>query len=91
MLSAARRRDAAQLRAGDQDASALPPEQPDLLPRAIESLRVAFATIWPHAPEVVLTITESDFRWMGRSVMHEASRSESLPWVFFKDGGASSR
>ena len=54
--------------------------------RAIDSLRAAFATIWPHTPDVVLTITESDFRWMGRSVMHEASRSESLPWVFFKDG-----
>ena len=54
--------------------------------RAIESLRAACAPIWPHTPEVVLTITESDFRWMGRSVMHEASRSESLPWVFFKDG-----
>jgi len=54
--------------------------------RAIDGLRSAFAPIWPHTPEVVLTITESDFRWMGRSVMHEASRSESLPWVFFKDG-----
>ena len=54
--------------------------------RAIESLRAAFAPIWPQTQEIVLTITESDFRWMGRSVMHEASRSESLPWVFFKDG-----
>jgi len=54
--------------------------------RAIDSLRAAFAPIWPHTTDIVLTITESDFRWMGRSVMHEASRAESLPWVFFKDG-----
>lgn len=54
--------------------------------RAIENLRAAFAPIWPHTPEIVLTITEADFRWFGRSVMHEANRSESVPWVFFKDG-----
>jgi HEAT repeats len=54
--------------------------------RAIENLRAAFAPIWPHTPEIVLSISESDFRWFGRSVMHEANRSESVPWVFFKDG-----
>jgi hypothetical protein len=54
--------------------------------RAIESLRAALAPIWPHTTDIVLTITESDFRWLGRSVMHESNRSESLPWVFFKDG-----
>ena len=54
--------------------------------RAIDNLRAAFAPIWPHIPEVVLTITEADFRWFGRAVMHEPSRSESVPWVFFKDG-----
>jgi hypothetical protein len=54
--------------------------------RAIDNLRAAFAPIWPHTPEIVLSITESDFRWFGRSVMHEANRSESVPWVFFKDG-----
>ncbi|HEY2898667.1 MAG TPA: HEAT repeat domain-containing protein [Gemmatimonadaceae bacterium] len=54
--------------------------------RAIENLHAAFAPIWPHTPEIVLSITEADFRWLGRSVMHESNRSESLPWVFFKDG-----
>jgi hypothetical protein len=54
--------------------------------RAIENLRAAFVPIWPHAPEIVLSITEADFRWFGRAVMHEPSRSESVPWVFFKDG-----
>ncbi|MBK5187792.1 MAG: hypothetical protein JJD97_06070 [Gemmatimonadaceae bacterium] len=54
--------------------------------RAIENLRAAFAPIWPHTPEIVLAITEAEFRWFGRAVMHEANRSESVPWVFFKDG-----
>jgi hypothetical protein len=54
--------------------------------RAIENLRAAFVPIWAHTQEIVLTITEADFRWFGRSVMHEANRAESVPWVFFKDG-----
>jgi hypothetical protein len=54
--------------------------------RAIENLHAAFAPIWPHTPEIVLSITEAEFRWFGRPVMHETSRSESLPWLFFKDG-----
>ncbi|MEP7086457.1 MAG: HEAT repeat domain-containing protein [Gemmatimonadota bacterium] len=54
--------------------------------RAIDNLRAAFAPIWPHTPEIVLTITEADFRWFGLVVMHEPSRSESVPWQFFKDG-----
>ena len=54
--------------------------------RAIDNLRAAFAPIWPHTPEIVLSITEADFKWFGRVVMHEPSRSESVPWQFFKDG-----
>jgi HEAT repeat protein len=54
--------------------------------RAIDNLRAAFAPIWPHTPEIVLSITEADFKWFGRVVMHEANRSESVPWQFFKDG-----
>ncbi len=54
--------------------------------RAIDNLRAAFAPIWPHSPEIILSITEADFKWFGRVVMHESSRSESVPWVFFKDG-----
>jgi len=54
--------------------------------RAIDNLRAAFAPIWPHTAEIVLSITEADFRWLGRVVMHEPSRSESVPWQFFKDG-----
>jgi len=54
--------------------------------RAIDNLRAAFAPIWLHTPEIVLSITEADFKWFGRVVMHEPNRSESVPWQFFKDG-----
>ena len=54
--------------------------------RAIDNLRRAFLPVWAHVDEIALAITESDFRWEGRSVMRETSKSESVPWIFFKDG-----
>ncbi|HEU5186053.1 MAG TPA: HEAT repeat domain-containing protein [Gemmatimonadaceae bacterium] len=54
--------------------------------RAIDNLKRAFLPVWAHVDEIALAITESDFRWEGRSVMRETSKSESVPWIFFKDG-----
>lgn len=54
--------------------------------KAIETLRAAFQPLWRKTPELLLTITESDFKWEGRSVYHEGNRGDSLPWVFYKDG-----
>lgn len=54
--------------------------------RSIDGLRTSFVPMWEVTTELVLQISESEFRWMGRSVHHESSRSESLPWVFYKDG-----
>jgi hypothetical protein len=54
--------------------------------RALENLRRVFLPVWSHADEVAFSITEADFRWEGRAVMRETNKSESLPWLFFKDG-----
>jgi len=54
--------------------------------KAIETLRAAFQPLWKKTQELVLSITESDFKWEGRSVYHEPNRGESLPWIFYKDG-----
>ena len=54
--------------------------------RALENLRRAFLPVWSHVDEISLSITESDFRWESRPVMHETNKSESIPWLFFKDG-----
>lgn len=54
--------------------------------RSIDNLRAAFAPIWPNVPELVLQVSESELRWMGRVVLSDATRSESLPWVLYKDG-----
>jgi hypothetical protein len=54
---------------------------------AIDGLRAGFAPIWAHAEELTLAVTETDFRWFGRVVLEEAAKSsDSLPWLFYKDG-----
>lgn len=54
---------------------------------AIDALRAAFAPIWAQTDELAFEITETEFRWCGRSVITEHAKSaDSLPWLFFKDG-----
>ncbi len=54
--------------------------------RAIDALRAAFPPIWSHTNAVIIGITEQEFRWEGLPIVHEATRSESLAWVLYKDG-----
>lgn len=54
--------------------------------RSLDSLRAAFATLWREADGVCLTVSETEFRWEGRVVAHDTSKSESLAWLFYKDG-----
>ena len=54
---------------------------------AIDALRAAFTPIWAQTDELALEITETEFRWCDRAVLTEhAKSSDSLPWLFFKDG-----
>ena len=55
--------------------------------RALEVLKGSFAPIWEHTDTFKLTVTDSEFHWEGAIVLSEGSKtSESLPWVFYKDG-----
>ena len=55
--------------------------------RAITALRGAFDPLWKDIEEIVLAVSETDFRWYGRPVLVEPDRSgDSLPWLFYKDG-----
>lgn len=54
--------------------------------RAMDQLRAAFVPLWAETDQLVLTVSETELRWEGRAVMHETSKSESLPWLFYKDG-----
>jgi hypothetical protein len=56
---------------------------------AIETLRTAFRPIWAETDEISLAITESEIRWYDVAVAGDAAAgksSDSLAWLFFKDG-----
>jgi HEAT repeat protein len=54
---------------------------------AIDALKAGYAAVWAEADELVLTVTETDLRWHEVSVHGDGTKSsESLAWLFFKDG-----
>jgi len=54
---------------------------------AHDALRAGFAPVWAELEELVLGFTENEVKWEGQTVLSETSRgSESLPWLFYKDG-----
>ena len=54
---------------------------------ALEALHVGFTPIWSVADELALSFTEDEVRCAGETVLEEASKSsDSLPWLFYKDG-----
>ena len=55
--------------------------------RALDAVREAFLVVWRETDSITLTVTESDFRWIGRPFLEEPDRtSDSIPWLFYKDG-----
>jgi HEAT repeat protein len=54
---------------------------------AHDALRAGFRPIWEEADELALSFTEQEVKYHGRIVQDDATRgSDSLPWIFFKDG-----
>ena len=54
---------------------------------AHDALRAAFVPIWEQTEELALVFTESEVKYEGETVLEETTRSsDSLPWLFFKDG-----
>ena len=54
---------------------------------AMDAVRAAFRRVWQETDEITLTFTESDVRWFGHPVLTQEDRtSDSLAWMFFKDG-----
>lgn len=55
--------------------------------RAMESVREAFKALWTQTDSIKIQITDGEFRWWGHPVIEEPGRtSDSLPWLFYKDG-----
>jgi hypothetical protein len=54
---------------------------------AIDSVRAAFAPVWAQAEDLSLGFSESEILWHGHPVLAEEGKSsDSLPWLFYKDG-----
>ena len=54
---------------------------------AHDALRAGFVPIFAQVDELALTFTENEVKWEGDTVLEENTRgSDSLPWVFYKDG-----
>src|SRR2546423_1695414 len=54
---------------------------------AQDALRAGFVPIWAEADELVLTFTENEVKHAGETVLEESTKSsDSLPWLFYKDG-----
>lgn len=54
--------------------------------QAIQNLQAGFAPIWEYQGELVLDVTEADLVWEGEAVLSQKNRSDSVPWLLFKDG-----
>ncbi len=54
--------------------------------QAIRNLKSSFASIWEHLDELVLDVTEADLVWEQKAVLSQKNRSDSVPWLLFKDG-----
>ena len=54
---------------------------------AHDALRAGFVPVWEQDDQLVLTFTESEVKYEGETVLEETTRgSDSLPWLFYKDG-----
>lgn len=54
---------------------------------ALDALHNGFSPIWTTVDELALAFTENEVKCAGETVLEEAAKSsDSLPWLFYKDG-----
>ena len=54
---------------------------------AHDALRAGFAPVWAQTDEIMLSFSENAIKCEGETVLEELTRgSDSLPWLFYKDG-----
>jgi len=54
--------------------------------RALENIRTAFGPVWEMTDELELQVHETDLLWDGQKVLSQDNKSDSIPWVLYKDG-----
>jgi hypothetical protein len=54
--------------------------------RFVSALRGAFRRVWDEMDQLAVAVEEDRLAWMGEDVYRASSRSDSLSFLFFKDG-----
>jgi hypothetical protein len=54
--------------------------------RAMQNLQEAFGPVWEYTDDLELEVQESELAWGGTPVLVQDSKSESVPWLLYKDG-----
>ena len=54
--------------------------------RAMQNLQEAFAPVWEYTDDLELEVRETEFVWGGEPVLVQEAKSESVPWLLYKDG-----
>lgn len=54
--------------------------------RAVGNIQTAFVPVWEYCTELELQVSETDIHWEGKPVLEQATRSEAVAWIMFKDG-----
>jgi hypothetical protein len=54
--------------------------------RALENIRTAFGPVWEMTDELEVQVHETELLWDGAQVLSQDNKSDSIPWVLYKDG-----
>ncbi|MBE0592466.1 MAG: hypothetical protein IH616_08710, partial [Gemmatimonadales bacterium] len=54
--------------------------------RAMENLQAAFGPVWSYTDDLELEVRESELAWGGEAVLSQDNKSDSVPWLLYKDG-----
>jgi hypothetical protein len=55
--------------------------------KALETAQKAFEPVWEQTNELVIQVTDTQFKWLGVPVHEQPDKGgDSMPWLLFKDG-----
>lgn len=54
--------------------------------RATENLRAGFGPVWEYTDDLELEVRENELVWDETAVLTQDNKSDSIPWILFKDG-----
>jgi hypothetical protein len=55
--------------------------------KALETAQKAFEPVWEQTNELVIQVTDTQFKWLGVPVHEQPDKGgDSMPWLLYKDG-----